>query len=95
MAKTAKAAFIPQQPEELTTEWLTAALSQNATVTGFTTSRPGTGVGFSGITIKITLEWDSEDPDLPYEVVAKFPTDMAHRGITEAEGGYEREIWFY
>jgi thiamine kinase-like enzyme len=100
MAKTAKAAFIPQQPEELTTEWLTAALSQEAlsqgaTVTGFTTGRPGTGVGFSGITVKLTMEWDRDDPTLPREVVAKFPTDMAHRGLTEAEGGYEREIWFY
>lgn len=89
------AAFIPQRPDEITTEWLTEKLGQPASVLSFTTSSPGTGVGFSGITTKLTLEWDSDDPSLPREVVAKFPTDLPHRGLNEQEGMYEREIWFY
>ncbi|GJM37981.1 MAG: hypothetical protein DHS20C19_13480 [Acidimicrobiales bacterium] len=96
MAKRGLAEFIPQRPEQLTNEWLTATLGNgSARVTGFTTDAPGSGVGFSGITTKVTIEWDRDDDALPREIVAKFPTDSAHRGVTEGEGAYEREIWFY
>lgn len=96
MVKRGLAEFIPQRAEQLTDEWLTATLGDGrARVTGFTTDVPGSGVGFSGITTKVTIEWDRDDDSLPREVVAKFPTDSAHRGVTEGEGAYEREIWFY
>ncbi|MDG2026766.1 MAG: aminoglycoside phosphotransferase family protein [Acidimicrobiales bacterium] len=96
MAKEALAEFIPQTPDQITAEWLTSTLGDGtARVTGFTTGTPGSGVGFSGITTKLTIDWDAKESTLPSEVLAKFPTDMAHRGLTEQEGGYEREIWFY
>jgi len=91
----ARGDLIPQRPDEITTAWLTETLAHDATVVSFVASSPGSGVGFSGITTKLTLEWDVDDASLPREIVAKFPTDLAHRGLTEQEGAYEREIWFY
>ena len=49
---------IPQSPEELTTDWLTAALRQGghlneARVTGFETEVVGQGVGFVGLLARI------------------------------------------
>ena len=63
---------------------------------GFRAGSPGTGVGFQGQTIRISLDWDVEEPDAPDAVLVKFPTDnVGNRGLAEAEGAYDREFDFY
>lgn len=92
---------IPQSFEELTSGWLTdvvrsSGLTTNAQVIDFTVGSPGSGVGFTGQTMKVELTWDFLEDDAPEAVLVKFPTDNAgNRGLAEAEGGYDREIDFY
>ena len=92
---------IPQSVEEIDTAWLTQAIRSSglveaANVVGFRAGSPGTGVGFQGQTIRISLDWDIEEPDAPDAVLVKFPTDnVGNRGLAEAEGAYDREFDFY
>ena len=89
---------IPQTVDELTADWLTAALSgsSDARVVDFTSAEPGAGVGFSGLTARVDLTWEPADPSLPATVLAKFPTDIPiNRGLVESEGCYDREFDFY
>ena len=92
---------IPQSVEEIDAAWLThavrsAGLLDAANVVGFRTGSPGSGVGFQGQTIRVSLDWDTEEPDAPDAVLVKFPTDNAgNRGLAEAEGAYDREFDFY
>ena len=92
---------IPQSVEEIDVAWLThtvrsAGLVDAANVVGFRAGSPGSGVGFQGQTIRVSLDWDTEEPDAPDAVLVKFPTDNAgNRGLAEAEGAYDREFDFY
>ena len=92
---------IPQSVEEIDAAWLThairsAGLVDAANVVGFRAGSPGSGVGFQGQTIRVSLDWDTEEPDAPDAVLVKFPTDNAgNRGLAEAEGAYDREFDFY
>ena len=92
---------IPQSVEEIDAAWLThtvrsAGLVDAANVVGFRAGSPGSGVGFQGQTIRVSLDWDIEEPDAPDAVLVKFPTDNAgNRGLAEAEGAYDREFDFY
>ena len=92
---------IPQSVEEIDAAWLThairsAGLVEAANVVGFRAGSPGSGVGFQGQTIRISLDWDIEESDAPDAVLVKFPTDNAgNRGLAEAEGSYDREFDFY
>ena len=92
---------IPQSVEEIDAAWLThairsAGLIDAANVVGFRAGSPGSGVGFQGQTIRVSLDWDTEEPDAPDAVLVKFPTDNAgNRGLAEAEGSYDREFDFY
>ena len=81
---------IPQSVEEIDAAWLThtirsAGLVDAANVVGFRAGSPGSGVGFQGQTIRVSLDWDTEEPDAPDAVLVKFPTDNAgNRGLAEA-----------
>ena len=92
---------IPQSVEEIDAAWLThairsAGLIDAANVVGFRAGSPGSGVGFQGQTIRISLDWDIEESDAPDAVLVKFPTDnVGNRGLAEAEGSYDREFDFY
>ena len=92
---------IPQSVEEIDAAWLTLAvrssgLAGEAEVVGFRTGSPGAGVGFQGQTIRVSLDWNSDELDAPDVVLVKFPTDnVGNRGLAEAEGGYDREFDFY
>ena len=55
---------IPQSVEEIDAAWLThavrsAGLVDAANVVGFRTGSPGSGVGFQGQTIRVSLDWDT------------------------------------
>ena len=92
---------IPQSVEEIDAAWLThairsAGLIEAANVVGFRAGSPGSGVGFQGQTIRISLDWDIEESDAPDAVLVKLPTDnVGNRGLAEAEGSYDREFDFY
>ena len=92
---------IPQSVEEIDAAWLThairsAGLIDAANVVGFRAGSPGSGVGFQGQTIRISLDWDIEEPNAPDAVLVKLPTDnVGNRGLAEAEGSYDREFDFY
>ena len=92
---------IPQSVEEIDAAWLTLAvhssgLAGEAEVVDFRTGSPGSGVGFQAQTIRVSLDWNSDELDAPDVVLVKFPTDnVGNRGLAEAEGGYDREFDFY
>jgi len=92
---------IPQTPGEVTADWLTdvvrsSGLVTSARVSDFEVGSPGSGVGFTGQTLRVGLTWDEVEDDAPDAVLVKFPSDNAgNRGLVEAEGGYDREFDFY
>ena len=68
---------IPQSVEELTAGWLTDAvrssgLARDASVVAFKAGSPGSGVGFQGQTIRVSLDWNSAELDAPDGVLVKF-----------------------
>ena len=92
---------IPQSAGEITADWLTQAVRSSGLVTtaqvlDFNVGSPGSGVGFTGETLRVGLTWDVVEDDAPTAVLVKFPSKNAgNRGLAEAEGGYDREFDFY
>lgn len=69
---------IPATPDELSPEWLTAALREagmlsKASVTNLSTAIIGQEFGFTGIVARVTPGYDRVEPDAPASIVAKFP----------------------
>lgn len=93
---------VPQRPEELTAEWLTASLhhagvlSRNGRVTSFEFKRIGQGKGFAGQIARVRLRYDVLDPHAPATLIAKFATEHAPtREMLGEIDGYVREVRFY
>lgn len=92
---------IPQTSSEITAHWLTDVVQSSGMVTaaqvvGFEVGSPGSGVGFTGQTLRVGLEWDVVEDGAPAAVLVKFPSEnLGNRGLSEAEGGYDREFDFY
>ncbi len=92
---------IPATMDEVTSEWLTAALRQggcisHATVTASPRVQIGQGVGILGELARITLEYDHAEPGAPRTLIAKIPTaDPGGREIAQMLGFYEKECRFY
>lgn len=94
--------LVPTTPDELTPGWLTHAMRQSGAINSSAMLthldiRPiGTGVAMSGVTRRIGLTWDTDDPALPSSAIAKFAaTDPRVRGLVESLDIYGREIAFY
>ena len=93
--------FIPQTEEEMTVEWLTecfreSGIANNANVISFSSKEPESGEGFSGLTLRVDLEWDNFEEGIPKTVLVKFPsTDSKNRALLERDGAYDREFDFY
>ena len=93
--------FIPQTEEEMTVEWLTecfreSGIANNASVISFSSKDPESGEGFSGLTLRVDLEWDNFEEGIPKTVLVKFPsTDSKNRALLERDGAYDREFDFY
>ena len=93
--------FIPQTEEEMTVEWLTecfreSGFANNASVISFSSKEPESGEGFSGLTLRVDLEWDNFEEGIPNTVLVKFPsTDSKNRALLERDGAYDREFDFY
>lgn len=94
-------ATIPTRAEELTPEWLTAALRsrgvlKESRVIGYETEGLGEGEGFVGSLVRLDLELDREEVGAPATLIAKFPIAVdQNRMMGEMLGAYEREIRFY
>lgn len=93
--------FIPASPTDITPEWVTATMrSAGALPSGEVSSVEvcdlgGGGTGFTGDTVRVTLDYASETEG-PSSVIAKFPTsDRQTRGMLEQFDAYAREIRFY
>jgi streptomycin 6-kinase len=69
---------IPETPDGLTAEWLTAALTASGVLTDERVldarwERVGAEFGFTGVVVRIELEYERGRADLPSSLVAKLP----------------------
>ena len=93
--------FIPQTEEEMTLEWLTecfreSGIANTSSVISFSSREPESGEGFSGLTLRVDLEWDDFEEGIPKAILIKFPsTDLKNRALIERDGAYDREFDFY
>jgi Ecdysteroid kinase-like family len=91
---------VPADTDEITQEWLTAALHQagaldQARVTSIQ-SAPVGQVGFTGQIRRLQISYDKPEPCAPRSLVAKFSaTHPEGRAAVHSLGFYEREIGFY
>lgn len=92
----------PRAPDELTREWLTAALraagvlNRGAAVIGFTAVPIGEGVGLLGSLVRLRLTYSLSPGEAPASLIAKFSTTNAeNRAVAMAFGVYAREVGFY
>jgi hypothetical protein len=92
---------IPAALEDLTPEWLTAALRERgvlreANVVSVESEILGEGEGFIGLIVRLRPGLDRDEPGAPASLIAKLPTPVAqNRAAGEQLGVYEREILFY
>lgn len=92
---------IPATMDEVTPEWLTAALRERghlreARVVEAPRERIGAGIGILGELARITLVYDREEPGAPATLIAKIPTaDPGGRGVAHMLGFYEKERRIY
>jgi hypothetical protein len=91
---------VPADTDEITQEWLTAALHQagaldQARVTSIQPSPIGQ-LGFTGQIRRLQISYDKPEPCAPRSLVAKFSaTHPELRAAVHSMGFYEREIGFY
>jgi len=93
---------IPNGPDELTADWLTAALREGDAITApaqvgsFEAELMSEGVGFIGIVARLKLTYAGDADGAPRTMIAKFPSpDPGARQVGEMYGLYEREVRFY
>ena len=91
---------VPADTDEITQEWLTAALHQagaldQARVTSIQPAPIGQ-LGFTGQIRRLQISYDKPEPCAPRSLVAKFSaTHPEARAAVHSMGFYEREIGFY
>lgn len=89
---------LPTTVDELTAEWLTAALRDRGSIDPGTSvlavrSEPiAEGVGFLSYLHRLHLTFDGAGPAT---LVAKLPTDTPYLQLAQATGAYDREVEFY
>ena len=93
---------IPHKPEDITSEWLTAALRSSGvittpSVTSIDAGDTEAGHGFTGQIARLTVTYDSCEEGAPKSIIAKFPSyDPAIRAaVTDSAMSYEREVRCY
>ncbi len=87
---------LPKTVDEITPEWLTAAMQSTNSATGTVTAVDavpiGVGVGVVGALFRITPTWDGDGPKT---VIAKMPSSPSARFVAEMLSMYRRESRFY
>jgi hypothetical protein len=97
----AEGSEIPQQLDELTSDFLTSALRRcgklgEAHVSQVKTEPIGEGEGFMGVLARLSLDYEGEPGDAPTSMIVKLPTPThENRIMGELMGVYWREIHFY
>jgi hypothetical protein len=93
---------LPAGPQELTADWLTAALRETGTighgvaVESFETETIAEGVGLLGQLARVKLTYRGATGGEPVMLIAKFPAAVAeNRDLANALRFYEREVFFY
>ena len=94
--------FIPNSPEEITSEWLTESLRSSgvitaSSVTSIDAGDTTAGHGFTGRIARLSMTYDAREDGAPTSIIAKFPSyDPAIRAaVTDSAMSYEREIRCY
>jgi Ecdysteroid kinase-like family len=93
----------PAQPDQLTNEWLTTALTDagaltpGRSVTDFSVTNVGEGIGLLGLVVRANLTYDGDAPlPGPDSIVIKFATPVeANRAVAMNTRMYEREVSFF
>ena len=90
---------LPLCVDDLTTEWLQGALTQQlggATLTGFNPAVIGVGEGFMGQLARVELIYEGDATGAPTSVITKFAaTRQDTRDMARDQNLYVREIGFY
>ena len=92
---------IPETMDEITPEWLTAALRERghlreASIASIEKVTIGQGVGILGELSRMTLTYTQPEATAPKTIIAKIPTaDPGGKGIAQMLGFYEKEARFY
>lgn len=91
---------IPKSSDDLSAEWLTAALqgggAGSARIASFEYEPIAAGVGFLGKLGRLRLQYANADDGLPRTVICKLPTlDEKSRQLAMMFRFYEREVSFY
>src|SRR5947208_732353 len=88
---------LPKSVDDITPEWLTAALHSSGAATGTATAVDatpvGVGVGLVGELHRLTPTWS--DGDGPASIIAKLPSSPSARFVAEMLSMYRRESRFY
>jgi aminoglycoside/choline kinase family phosphotransferase len=91
---------IPMGPDQLTDDWLTGALRRGGALKAASVTSHGWASlerqGAAGVVGRVTLQYDSVEPDAPVTVVAKFASPYEPtRRLLHGHGGYRKEVEFY
>ena len=87
---TSGMAAVPSTIEDVTAQWLTAALD-GGTVSEVRAERIAEDSGFSSLLYRVHLVGDG----VPRSVIVKLAAESEARGAMELLGGYRRELSFY
>lgn len=92
--------IIPKNIEEITTEWLSQALTESGVLNGNSVSSVKSDTigeqGYMGILARLHLEYEQPDDSLPATMIAKMPTEEPKNKVTgEIFLNYERENLLY
>ena len=94
--------FIPNSPEEITSEWLTESLRSSgvitaSSVTSIDAGDTTAGHGFTGRIARLSVTYDSCEEGAPTSIIAKFPSydPVIRAAVTDSAMSYEREIRCY
>ncbi len=92
---------VPAGLEDVTPEWLTAALRStgalgDATVASIDAANMTEGRGFAGTLARLSVRYTAPEPGAPHSLIVKLPTEnRVMRGVARANGIYESEVRFY
>jgi thiamine kinase-like enzyme len=92
---------LPAGPQDLTADWLTAALRETgvisgSSVTGFDYEVIGEGVGVLGQLARFNPSYDSPEAGAPVTLIGNFPAAVQeNRDLANLFRFYEREVRFY
>lgn len=101
MDGAAREGTFPQQPDELTADWLTERLRASGAlprgrVVALGREPVRAARSMTGVLVRLRLVYDEASPDAPTTLVAKFSlAEPSLRALVHSLGYFEREVRFY